>query len=186
MRAALAALAFIALLALAGPAAAQSSVDDYDRAMAALLQVWDGLPLTVRNIALVKEAAPSFGATDPRDGHSYAAGEQIHVYVEVLGYGWKDNGDGTLSELLDADLDLLDSTGKLLGQQQGFLSADIRSRQKQIETYLNLSATLASVDPGDYQLQFVLHDRAAGKSTTFAVPVTIVSADAAATSSSAQ
>jgi hypothetical protein len=104
----------------------------------------------------------------------------------VLGYGWKDNGDGTQSELLDADLNVLDSTGKLIGQQLGFLSADIRSRQKQLETYFNLSANLSSLEAGEYRLQFVLHDRAAGKTATFEVPVTLVPADAPLPASSAQ
>jgi hypothetical protein len=185
MRPSFAVLVVLAAM-LAPPAFAQSSLDDYDKAREALLNVWTELPLTARNITLIKEAAPGYGNYEVHDGQSYKPGDEIHVYVEVLGYGWKDNGDGTLSELLDADLNLLDSGGKLLGTQPGFLNADIRSREKLFETYLNLSATLSSFDPGDYQLQFVLHDRAAGKTATFEVPVTLVSADASAPGSSAQ
>jgi hypothetical protein len=164
------------ILALAAPAAAQSTLEQYDAARASLLAVWDGLPLTARNVTLIEEAAPAYGDYTPHKGNSYAANAPIHVYAEVVGYGWKDNGDGTLSELLDADLNLLDKSGALLAQQAGFLNVDIQSRNKQLETYLNLQATLASVEPGDYQLQFVLHDRAGGKTATFAVPVTITSA----------
>ena len=176
----------LASLLLAAPALAQSSLDDYDRARAALLQIWDGLPLSVRNVTLIQEAAPAFGSYDVHPGQSYRQNDPIHVYVEVLGYGWKDNGDGTLSELLDADLNVLDGSGKLVGQQLGFLNADIRSRQKQLETYFNLEATLSSLEPGEYRLQFVLHDRAAGKSATFEVPVTLLSADASLPAASAQ
>ncbi len=180
-------LVFSALiLVLGGPAVADSTLAQYDAARAALLAVWDGLPLTARNVTLIAEAAPAYGDYTPHQGNSYGPNAPIHVYAEIVGYGWKDNGDGTLSELLDADLNLLDKAGTLLGQQQGFLNVDIQSRNKQLETYLNLQATLASVEPGDYQLQFVLHDRAGGKTATFAVPVTIVSADAAASSASAQ
>lgn len=186
MRRSLAALACLALVAFAAPAFAQASLDDYDKARKTLLNVWTDLPLTARNITLIQEAAPGYGNYEVHDGQSYKPGDAIHVYVEVLGYGWKDNGDGTLSELLDADLNLLDSGGKLLGTQAGFLNADIRSRQKLFETYLNLGATLSSFEPGDYQLQFVLHDRAAGKTATFEVPVTLVSADASLPGSSAQ
>ena len=174
----LAALAITALLALTTPAWAQSSLDDYDKSREALLQVWSGLPLSVRNVTLVKESVPSYGDFEPRGSQSYKPTDEIHVYVEVLGYGWKDNGDGTLSELLDADLQLLDAQGNLLGHQDGFLNADIRSRSKLLETYLNLSATLSSFEAGGYKLQFVLHDRAAGKEVTFAVPVTLLGADA--------
>ena len=184
MRRALA--AFVFAFTLAAPALAQSSLDDYDKARAALQAVWDGMPLMVRNVTLIEAAAPAYGSYDVHPGQSYRPGDDIHVYVEVLGYGWKDNGDGTQSELLDADLNVLDGAGKLIGQQLGFLNADIRSRQKQLETYYYLSANLSSLEPGEYGLQFVLHDRAAGKSATFEVPVTLVPSDASLPSAPAQ
>ena len=178
-------LAGLAPVALPAPALAQSSLNAYEAARQALLAIWAELPLTVRNATLTEVAAPSYGNYTPRASSEYRVGEQIHVYVEVLGYGWKDNGDGTQSELLDADLNLLDSSGTPVAQQQGFLDADIKSRTRLLETYLNLSATLTSFEPGDYALEFVLHDRAAGKSASFRVPVTLVAADAAPSSSSA-
>lgn len=155
------------------PAFAQTSLSAYEAARQALLAVWAELPLTVRNVTLTTEAARGYGNYTPRDSQSYALGEQIHVYVEVLGYGWKDNGDGTTSELLDADLSLVDTSGQTLASQAKFLSADIRSREKLLETYLTLDATLTSFSPGDYLLRYVLHDLAGGKEATFEVPITL-------------
>jgi hypothetical protein len=165
-------LAVVALTPL--PAFADASLATYDAARDALLAVWAELPLTVRNVTLTREIATGYGAYQPRDGHSYSIGEQIHVYVEVLGYGWRDNADGTLSSLLDADLNLLDASGNKLATQPKFLDSEQVSRQKLLETYLTLNASLTSFEPGDYQLQFVLHDLAGHKDTTFAVPVTLV------------
>jgi len=160
------------------PALAETSLTAFDAARQALLSIWAELPLTVRNVTLTDGPAAGYGNYTPHQGSEFRAGEQIHVYVEVLGYGWHDNGDGTQSELLDADLSLVNAAGVTLATQEKFLNADIRSRQQLLETYLNLDATLTSFDPGAYKLQYVLHDRAANKDATFEVPITLVAADA--------
>lgn len=177
--------AVLIALMLPAPALAQSSLNAYEAARQALLAIWAELPLTVRNATLTEVPAPSYGNYTPRASSEYKAGEQIHVYVEVLGYGWKDNGDGTQSELLDADLNLLNSQGTTVASQPGFLKADIKSREKLLETFLTLDATLTSFDPGAYKLQYVLHDRAGNKDATFEMPITLVPGDAASSSSPA-
>jgi hypothetical protein len=171
-------LAGLAPVALPAPALAQSSLNAYEAARQALLAIWAELPLTVRNATLTEVAAPSYGNYTPRASSEYRVGEQIHVYVEVLGYGWKDNGDGTQSELLDADLNLLNAQGTTVASQPKFLSADIKSRAKLLETFLTLDATLTAFDPGAYKLQYVLHDRAGNKDATFEVPITLVPGEA--------
>ena len=192
----LAAAALSLALCAPVPAFAQTSLAAYEAARQALLAVWTEMPLTVRNATLTEGTAVGYGNYTERAGNSFGLGEQIHVYVEVLGYGWKDNGDGTTSELLDADLNLLNATGQTVASQEKFLTANIKSRQKLLETYLTLDATLTSFDPGAYKLQYVLHDRAGGKDTTFEVPITLTgdtassapaaSSNAPASSSSAQ
>ena len=172
------ALAGLAPAMLPAPALAQSSLNAFEAARQALLAIWAELPLTVRNATLTQAPAPSYGNYTPRTSSEYKAGEQIHVYVEVLGYGWKDNGDGTQSELLDADLNLLNSQGTTVASQPKFLSADIKSREKLLETFLTLDATLTAFDPGAYKLQYVLHDRAGNKDATFEVPITLVPGEA--------
>jgi hypothetical protein len=174
----LAAAALAFGLGVPAPAFAETSLTAYEAARQALLAIWKELPLTVRNVTLTAEPAAGYGNYTPHEGNEYRVGEQIHVYVEVLGYGWHDNGDGTQSELLDADLSLVNVAGVTLATQEKFLNADIRSRQQLLETYLNLDATLTSFDPGAYKLQYVLHDRAANKDATFEVPITLVAGDA--------
>ena len=170
-----AAAGFALALCLPLPAYAEASLTAYEAARTALLAIWAELPLTARNATLTDGPAVGYGNFAPRAGSTYKVGEQIHLYVEVLGYGWQDNGDGTTSELLDADLNLLNAQGATVASQEKFL----KSRTKLLETYLTLDATLTSFDPGQYKLQYVLHDRAASKDATFEVPVTLVAADAA-------
>ena len=169
----IAALALAALLAAPAPVFAQSSMAAYDAARTALLAIWAELPLSVRGVTLTTATAVGYGNYTPHEGQSFKIAEPIHVYVEVFGYGWKDNGDGTTSELLDADLNLLDSAGTTIASQAKFLSANIVSRERLLETYLTLEATLTDFEPGEYKLQYVLHDLAAGKDTTFEVPITL-------------
>ena len=165
-------------LLLTAPAAAESSLNAYDAAHQALVSIFEDLPLSVRNVTLTEAPATGYGNYTPRDSSSFRPGEKIHVYVEVLGYGWHDNGDGTQSELLDADLNLLNSQGTTVASQPKFLSADIKSRVKLLETFLTLDATLTAFDPGAYKLQYVLHDRAGGKDATFEMPITLLPGDA--------
>lgn len=189
-------LGVVAALLVPLPAVAETSLTAYEAARQALLSIWTELPLTVRNVTLTDGPAQGYGNYTPRSGSEFKAGEKIEVYVEVLGYGWKDNGDGTQSELLEADLNLLNAQGQTVASQEKFLTADIKSRQKLLETYLTLDATLTSFDAGAYKLQYVLHDRAGGKDTTFEVPITLTGApsgssetppsDASSASSSAQ
>ena len=174
-----------AALASAGlPAAAQTSLTAYEAARAALLAIWAELPLTVRNVALTEGVPQGYGDYAVHDGNTYRAGEVIHVYAEVLGYGWRENGDGTFSKLLDADLALLDANGTTVASKPKFLSTDVRSRQKVLESDLAFNVTLSSFQPGAYKLQFAVHDRAGGKDTTFDVPITLVADEQLPASSS--
>jgi len=174
----LAAVALLAGLMLPAPAFADTSLTAYEAARSALLAIWAELPLTARNVTLTDGLAKGYGNYTVHEGNSYKIGEQINVYVEVLGYGFKDNGDGTLSQLLDADLSLIDANGTTVASQAKFLSANIVSRTKLLETYLTLDATLTSFAPGDYKLQYALRDLAGNKQTTFEVPITLTPADA--------
>ena len=171
------------LLLSAAPAFADTTVTAYDAARQALLTIWNEMPLTVRNVTLATGTAQNYGNYSVHEGNSYGPGEQIHVYVEVLGYGWKDNGDGTQSILLDADLHLLDANGTTVASQDKFLSTNIVSKQKLLETYLALDARLTSFAAGSYTLQYTLHDRAGGKDTTFGVPI-VLTGDAGGSSAS--
>ncbi len=157
-----------------GAAFAQASLSTYDAVREGLLAVWADLPLSARNATLTAAPATGFGNYTPLEGRIVRIGEPIHVYVEVLGYGWRDNGDGTWSRLLDADLNLLDADGTTIASQAKFLSADIRSRDKLLETYLTLEATLTAFEPGAYRLAYVLHDRTDGEETRFELPITLV------------
>jgi hypothetical protein len=173
------ALALAAIVAVSPmPARAEASLTAYEASRAALLAIWDELPLTIRNVALTEGAPGGYGDYTVHEGNSFKPGETIHIYAEVLGYGWRDNGDGTVSKLLDADLALVDASGATVASKQGFVTTDVRSREKLLESDLAFNVTLTAFQPGAYKLQFTVHDRASGKDAVFDVPVTLLAADA--------
>lgn len=177
----LAALCLLPLLVCA-PARAETSLTAYDAARQALLSIWTELPLTARNVTLIDGTPEGYGNYTVHQGNSYRPGEPIHIYVELLGYGFKDNGDGTFSKQIDADLSLVDANGTTVAAQEKFFSSDVKSREKLLETYFTFDATLTSFAAGAYKLHYALHDRASGKDTTFEVPITLTAADAASSS----
>jgi hypothetical protein len=167
-----------ALLALAPvPAFAQTSLTAYEAARTALLAIWAELPLTVRNVTLTDGAPAGYGNYTVHQGNSFAPGETIHIYAEMMGYGWRDNGDGTLSKLLDADLALVDANGTTVASKPDFVTTDTRSREKLLESDLAFNVTLSAFQPGNYKLQFTVHDKASSKDAVFDVPVTLLAAD---------
>jgi len=174
--------ALIAVLIAVAPAPvfAEASLNAYEASRAALLAVWEELPLTIRNVALTEGAPAGYGDYVVHEGNSFKPGETIHIYAEVLGYGWRDNGDGTVSKLLDADLALIDASGATVASKQGFVTTDVKSREKLLESDLAFNVTLTAFQPGAYKLEFTVHDRAGGKDTVFDVPVTLLASDAPA------
>ena len=170
-------LAAALLVTSALPAAADTSLTAYDAAKQVLLAMWDDLPLTVRNVTLTDGPPAGYGDYKVHQGNSFAPGETIEVYAEVLGYGFKDNGDGTFSKLLDADLALLDASGTTVARKDKFLTTNQTSHDKILESDLAFNVTLSAFAPGAYKLQFTVHDEVSGKDTSFDVPVTLVASD---------
>ena len=164
------------------PASADASLTAYDAARQVLLAVWDELPLTVRNVALTDGPPAGYGDYTVHQGNSFKPGETIEIYAEVLGYGFKDNGDGTFSRLLDADLALVDATGTTVARKAKFISTAQTSHQKVLESDLAFNVTLSAFAAGAYKLQFTVHDQVGGKETSFDVPVTLLAGDDASAS----
>ncbi|MEO6396017.1 MAG: hypothetical protein ABIO40_08925 [Devosia sp.] len=172
-----AAALFAGLLLVPAGARAETSLSSYETVHGALLSLWSELPLTARNASLTEGPATGFGSFTPAPHTSFTEDEPIHVYVEVLGYGWRDKGDGTVAVELDADLMLMGADGVTLARQDKFLSTDIVSREKRLETFLAFEANLSGFAPGEYELRYRLTDRVTGKTTEFGLPITLSAAE---------
>ena len=99
----LATAAAIAFLALAPLPAAAQNLGAIEAAEQALDAAWEATPLSFRKVLFASDAI-GFGAYTERQGSAFKQGEQILVYAEPVGYGYKANADGTY--VLGAKVDL--------------------------------------------------------------------------------
>lgn len=156
----------------AGPAAAQPSLSTYNAVREALLAVWDEMPLTVLNPQFTGGPAKGFGQFEPRS-NSFAPGETVNVYAELIGYGAVATANGYYVRQLGADLTLLDAAGNVRAQQPDFFASSTTTRDRLLETYLSFTVTLGDFEPGDYRLRYEIRDEAGDKTATFELPLTL-------------
>lgn len=162
--------ALAAALLLAAPVAAQD--DPLAAAEAAVAAAWAGTPLTIRNVKFATEIT-SYGIYAEKQGAVFAPGEPIIVYGEPVGYGYRDNGDGTWSFGFSFDYVVKSIDGDILGGKEGFQTYESTSHQQNREFLLNLTLALSGAQPGSYVLEYVAHDIASDETATITLPFSI-------------
>lgn len=160
-----------AMLCAPVPASADTSLSAYDAVRAALIAVWEELPLSVRNATLVEGTPRGFGQYERRASISFRPDEPVIVYAELYGYGVTAAADGGFVRDLSADLALVDATGAVRANQIGFWTSSERFAIRPLEMNLSFSATLSAFPAGAYTLRFTVHDKALGKQTSFDIPI---------------
>jgi hypothetical protein len=167
-------LAVLLALAILSPAAAMSAdLGKLNAAEAAFEEAWTALPISFRKVVLVS-AARGFGVYDERKDNVFKPDEPIFAYAEPVGYGWKDNGDGTFTFGFDVDLLLKTPDGKIVAGQENFQRMELKSRARNKEFLLTMTLTLTGAPPGDYIVEYTTRDITSDKSGKFSFPVKIV------------
>jgi hypothetical protein len=160
------------LLAAAGSARAQT-LQDVDKQEAALEAVWEKTPLTVRQAFFVTEHPSGFGEYTERSSHVFKPGEPLTAYVEPVGYGWKDDGNGTFDFGLSVDFLIKNKSGNIVAGKENFLHMAQHSHAKNKELMLTLNLNLNGAPAGDYTVEYKLHDLVTEKTATVDLPFTI-------------
>ncbi|MGJ3262437.1 MAG: hypothetical protein ACFE0R_04300 [Salinarimonas sp.] len=169
LRAAAAALLF---LLPAAPAAA-ATLDDLAKAEAALVAVWQEVPLSFRTTTFVTGSPVGFGVYEARETSVFAPGEPLVVYAEPVGYLWGEAGDGRYTFGFDVDLLIKRPDGSIVGGRESFQRLELTSRARNREFMLTLTLTLDGIAPGDYLLEYRTRDIASDKAGTISLPFTI-------------
>jgi hypothetical protein len=159
-------------LMLASPVCRAQTVEEIDKLDAALYDAWLKTPLAVRKAVFVTKHPDGFGMYTPRDNNVYKPGEPLVAYVEPVGYGWKEQS-GSYEFGFNVDFLIKSADGKILGGQQNFARLIKQSRVRNREFMLTLTMDVSGADPGDYVLEYVLHDVASGKTATIDLPFKI-------------
>jgi hypothetical protein len=166
-----AAVAVILTLGL-GEAFAQD-LQAIETAEAALVEVWNATPLQYRRAVFVSEPPRGFGVFAERADAIFRQGEPIVVYAEPVGYGWRDNGDGTYSFGLNVDLLLKTADGTTIVEQADFQRVELTSRVRNREFMLTLTLEIGGAPPGDYVVEYRTRDIASDKAGTISLPFSI-------------
>lgn len=155
--------------ALAGQGKYIEAMDALNQAIGVL---WDQSPLIFRRALWVAEPPAGFGAYDPRETNTYAAGEDMIAYTEPVGFGWRRTGDIWKTDLV-ADIVIKSKDGQTLFSQADFQKLQIGSRIQNREFMARFTYTLTGIPPGEYVIDTTLRDIVSGKSGTFSLPFVI-------------
>jgi hypothetical protein len=161
------------LLVVVAASVRAQSMADLERAEAALEVAWAATPIQTRTAVLVTAPPQGFGIYGPHPTSTFAPGESIVAYAEPVGFGYREAGPGLWQFGFDVDLLVKTADGQILGGQEGFEQLVMTSRTRNREFMLTLTLELSGAAPGDYVVEYTLHDLASGKVGKFSLPFAI-------------
>ncbi|MCC2110809.1 MAG: hypothetical protein KDJ16_02105 [Hyphomicrobiales bacterium] len=132
-------------------------------------KVWDAVPLTIAKALFVGSRPSGYGAYDERGSNSFKLGEEIMVYAEPVGFGYRADGSYYQIDLV-VDFEVRTSTGQVLGGQQNFGVLKARSRYMNKEFHAFLSYSFTGLQVGKYVLVTTLNDAVTGQKASFELP----------------
>jgi len=152
------------------------NLEAYDAMRKAAFQVWTSGPLLFRKAIFVAKAPEGFGIYDPRGDGPFKPDEKLFIYVEPVGFTWKEK-NGLHHAQLVADLVLKDDEGTVLGEQKGFGTFTFDSREENMEVMTSLTIDFTEAPAGKYTAELKFTDTQGDKSATFELPFEIEGAE---------
>ncbi len=123
----------------------------------------------MRRAVFVRKPAGGYGIFNPREP-VFRPGEKLLVYMEPIGYGFREAARGVWGFQLTVDLEIATADGRILGGQKAFAKFPITSRQKNMEFFMSLELDLGKAPPGQYLLVLTVHDDVRKQSTKVEMP----------------
>ena len=154
------------------PASTTVTLQDLDRLQQGVIDAWEKMPLLVRRAIFVTEKPQMIGAYSERRSNVFKSGENLLTYIEPVGYTWHRRGN-MFDFGLSADFVVKSADGKILDGKDNFAKVSLSSRTRLQEFMFNLTMSLDGIDPGNYVLEYTLHDQGSDKSVTVDQPFTI-------------
>ena len=154
---------------LAGSGKFLEAIEKLDDAATA---VWLRAPLGFRRTLWVQELPAGFGVYKPRENNVYASGEQMIIYAEPFGYGWRKVGDAWQIDYV-ADLEVRTKGGAVVFRQREFANMQTQSQVRNREFMAHFTYRFTGIAAGEYIVDTTLRDRVSGKNATFSLPFVI-------------
>jgi hypothetical protein len=150
------------------------SLDEINKRDEAVREAWGKTPFSLRNAFFVTEAPESFGVYKPRSPAPFKSGEHMIIYAEPIAYEWKSVEGGQYEFGFTIDFIVKTAAGKNILEKDNFGTMMFKSRAQNRELYLKLSVDLTGADPGDYLLDFRVHDaEGVNKTAMIELPITL-------------
>jgi hypothetical protein len=154
--------------------ASGQTLSEINKRNEAVLEAWKETPFLVRNACFVAEAPECFGVYTPRSPAPFKSGESMIVYAEPVAYGWKSVESDQYEFGFTIDLIVKTAAGKKILEKDTFGNMMFKSRAQNRELFLKLTVDLSGADPGDYLLDFRVHDaEAENKTAMIELPITL-------------
>lgn len=134
--------------------------------------LWEQTPLTFRRALWVAGPPNGFGAYNPRETNVYAAGDQMIIYAEPVGFGWDKTGDIWQTNIA-VDLAIKSKEGEVLLSKEDFQKFSIASRVRNREFMATVTLTLSGIPVSEYVADITLRDQVSGKKGTMSLPFVI-------------
>ncbi|WP_428688481.1 hypothetical protein [Roseibium sp.] len=135
----------------------------------ALFQTWKEAPLAIPTAVFVAAPADGYGIYTARADSVFAIGEPLLVYLEPVGFDWKQE-NGLFRSLLTVDFDLSSPDGTVLAGQKEFGRFDFKSHVPNTEYMANLTLRVNGAPAGDYVLDLTVNDQIGGGSARVKIP----------------
>jgi hypothetical protein len=150
--------------------ASAAAARDYVKALSALkslmVSLWAESSLALSNVKFVKGADNSYGMYAPRENDAFTAGEPIYLYAEPSGYVIKKNAAGYFEFGFEADFQVADESGKVLGGQNEFAVMPFKSWNPNTEISITFTYTLSGLEKGKYKIVTQVSDAQSPKKAT--------------------
>lgn len=146
-------------------AAAGDALGAYDTMRQALADFSATLPLTISKGVFTETVPTAYGIYTPRKNATFAPGEPLITYLELIGLTWKPVSDtGKQQTNFTVDFELADTKGVMLASQKTFGNFGFAGVYRNQEVFTHLTLALSGASPGDYILRYTINDTGSARS----------------------
>ena len=115
----------------------------------AVQKLWDKVEFNFNDVLFVEKPPQGYGIYEPRVSSTCKSGDDMILYMEMVGYNYIRDGKFFKAEL---DMQVKDASGKVLGAREDFITLNMRSRVPVPEFFGVITYNFDPIAAGDYVL----------------------------------
>ena len=151
---------------------------DFKKIREQYLDAWNQTEFrSIFDIFITPESSSGYGIYQERNSSVFQPGETINLYAEPVGFKHSavvdEQGNTIYSVGMTADLNITDTLGNVLFEQDRFLDFEHNSYNRVTEVPLDFTIDVTGLPEGEYFLNIRVHDLVSGQSFDLNKPITI-------------